>query len=447
MATKKTTPEHHVDYDSLFDRIEKKFHLSGAGMNPEAARTSLMSTGLLGTDLLLGGGIRPGALYTLFGGEGSAKSTHKSTIMISAAKHKVPALDNDYEGSTVPEYIEGIMKYTFGPKIKLRDLLGVRDDKGKWVVSPKIRSYTPSTAEEFFNPTASLLRNLPDKIWRNDQWWLSYEASKNNRAIVGSGYDKRLFSETGMLFVPCENGLPQIIFFVDSYPAMFPAKLDEDDAGAGMAAVARAMAENLPKVGSKLKPKGATIIGINQLRQRPAVMYGDPSYEPAGETVKFWSSCRIRQTGRSVPHDKGQFESEESVLNEGNDTYRYVHMKTIKNKLSTPNLETWQRIWVDDGAGGAHGFCPVWDVFHYLKATGQATGTMRKMSIPAFKLTNIGFIDLKRLVLAPEPKVLKALKLKVNPEIRKFCFRQMKSGEGTKLFFENVQRGAKKEEE
>ncbi len=439
-------------YAALIDGMEKASRLTQGAMSEEAKLGATISTGMLCVDLMLGGGIIGGRWYTVFGGEGSAKSTHLSTLQISAANYDVPIqLAYDYEGTTEPNYIEGIMRFSSKKLRKIEDLYGLFDNKGKVIVPPKIRYYNPTVAEEFFNPVASLLRKLPDKLYVEDRWWYVWDADKPGRAAAGNGYSKAMYSKHGRLFVEAENGLPQALLYPDSYPAMFPEALDEDDKNPGMAAVARVMGALGPKVLGKLRPKNVSIVGVNQLRLRPGFTMGNPEYEPGGEFLKFASSVRIRQAARSVPHGKGPIEEEPSVLLEGRkDRYRYIHMKAIKNKISTPYLEAWERVWVDDGAGGAHGFCPVWDTFKYLQSTGQVSGSMKKMRVTVGKITFVAtWLQFKALILqegAALAKTLKELKLAQNPRIRDRCFHQMKTGEGVAMYFSSLKSNEDEEE-
>lgn len=436
------------DYDDMLDTVERKFKLGQGSMSKEARATSQISTGLLGTDLLLGGGILPGAWYTCFGGEGSAKSTHLAHIKIAAADSGVPIMaDYDYEGSSQPEYYEGIFQFASSMK-DISELYGLKDDNGKWVTRPKIRYYNPSVAEDFFNSAASTLRRIPNKEFVDGRWWYSWEATKEGRLASGGKHSKSMFTKYGRLFIEAENGRPQAVYFLDSYPAMYPEALDEDDKGKGMAAVARAMSENVPKIFSKLRSKGITVVGVNQLRLRPAVMYGSPEYEPGGETLKFASSVRIRQSAFSPPSgwsrdkDNSSLGREPSAMYEGHDTYRYIKTKTIKNKLSTPYLTMMQRVWTDDGTGTAHGFCPVYDTFNYLKATGQITGTMKSLKSDLFPTKKpLDWLSFKGLVLL-KGKELKQhcveLGLDKNPALRAKCFDQVKTGKGTQLYFDKL---------
>lgn len=104
--------------------------------------------------------------------------------------------------------------------------------------------------------------------------------------------------------------------------------------------------------------------------------------------VSHNSDCRLRFMPLAlsgVPfHPKGamgkngyadsRVEEEKSVDGEGVDRYRYIRVRSIKNKLSLPNRETWLRIWIEDSNGNAQGYDPVWDTFYALFLTGQVTG-------------------------------------------------------------------------
>ena len=805
-------PAFKPDYGAVLKEVSKKFKTSSGSMSLEARLSCTVSTGLLSSDLMLGGGLVAGRWYTVFGGEGSAKSTHVAHIKIAAADLDVPVMqDLDYEGSSDPIYYEGIMEF-YSKMRKITDLYGLKDEaSGEWIIQPRVDYQQVTVAEDFFNPAAALLRRIPDKVYVDGRWWYSWADDKYGRGMSKGQHSPAMLREYNRLMIEAENGLPQAIYFLDSYPAMYPDRLDEDDAGSGMAAVARAMAENIPKVLGKLRPKGVIIVGVNQLRQRPAVMYGclhydtpihfvdgriipigqvvaeriqgevwswnettcelepkqitawhnngvvpdggwvtvntqgldtdngvvsatvtpnhevltnngwkeagnldatdmvltkynsvlcgdraafiagmvsgdcaiasdkrslnsslhlqdnenpeyvqwkldnlgldytkypstrgciyvvhpsaewtfiknelgarqpfnfvdlftslslailymddghfradrrsctfsfkrfknskteldkvlkvfakfgirckyyisaglvaldteatdklhrlickyvpdcmqykllptyrgnyivgaadvsmsgttcaeawapvlsvhlagkrnyrasvnhptrglyditvegnhnylagkstngfivhnSPEYEPGGETLKFASSVRVRQAARSVPHGKGPIEEEDSVLYErAKDQYRYIHMKAIKNKVSTPYLESWQRVWVNDGAGQAHGFDPVWDTFQFLKTTGQlgAGSTMKKLKIPALGLDKpISWLDFKELVLLRGndlKSVCRDLGITKPPKLRDMGFKQLDTGQAQRMFFEH-QRGAESDE-
>lgn len=284
------------EYDELLDRVERKFKLARGGMSPEARRSSRISSGLLGTDLMLGGGLYSGAWYTVFGGEGSAKSTHLAHMKISAARSGIPIMaDYDYEGSSQPEYYDGIIEIHSNLK-KVTNLYGLDDGEGNWIIRPKVRYYNPNVAEDFFDSVASTLRRLPRKEFVENRWWYVWAPTKEGQEAARGRYSKSMYSKYKELYVEAESGLPQALYFLDSYPAMYPDNLDDDDAGRGMAAIARAMAENLPKIFSKLRSRGIIIAGANQLRLRPAVQFGCLHYD----TPIHFVDGRIVPIGRVV---------------------------------------------------------------------------------------------------------------------------------------------------
>lgn len=267
------------DYGAQVADVERKFSIGAGSMALEAKRSSCVSTGLLGTDLMLGGGIYGGCWYTVFGAEQSAKTTHLMHMSQGIIRAGVPVVSHDdFEGTLAPDYYEAMMLMS-SRGLKFKDVFGVQDPDGNYVIEPKIRKYEPDTAEQFFNRAASLLRRLPDKRFIKGTWFYVFDNTKQNRAIVGNNYSSALYSKYNQFFVEAPDGMPQAVFFLDSYPAMFPDRLDEDDAGSGMAAIARMFSENIPKVLPKLKPKNAVIIGVNQLRLRPGFNMGCLHYD------------------------------------------------------------------------------------------------------------------------------------------------------------------------
>lgn len=77
----------YAEIDAALDEIEKDYGLISSGMDINETR---MSTGLLALDLITGKGIAGGGWYTLFGAEGSAKSTTASTIIANSVNSDIP---------------------------------------------------------------------------------------------------------------------------------------------------------------------------------------------------------------------------------------------------------------------------------------------------------------------------------------------------------------------
>lgn len=434
-----------IDYLGIMENIEKEYKMSQGSLDKKARHSSYMSTGLLMTDLIMGGGILPGGWYTFAGKEQCAKSTHLMQIVGASINSEVPIINyDDYEGSSDPVYIESM----FDGRVKVKNIFGLKDEKDNWVIKPRVRYYSPTTAEDFFDSGAELLRRLPDKLYLKGKWYYAFEDTKTNRSTVDGKHNKVLSSKYGKLIVPTAHTGMQVLFLLDSYPAMYPEKLDEGK-GQGMAALARMFAENIPKVRSKMRRKAATIIGANQIRDRPMTMFGNPEYEPGGNAIKFASDCRIQQTPRSNHYGKGPFEEEASVtVEDGKDTYRYIHMKTTKNKMSTPYLEAWTRLWIKDAEGKGRGFDPVYDTYEYLLNTGQvsvakkARKTGLTITLPNFQNKKpLGWDDFKALILLKKDDLKeysKYLKLKEVPQIRAECHKQMKDGTGMELYFKQL---------
>lgn len=458
----------YAHLDETLDNIEKHVGVSVSSLDKTEKR---QSTGNLALDVVLGGGLTAG-WYTNFGQEQCCKTTAAVTMMAAALNSDVPILSYwDFEGSATPDYIENIMR-NMGVKSDVKSIFGVRDEKtGSWLVPPRVRYQSEGVAEKFFDYLAQLQRKLPDKKKIGENWYYIYnpkntegKIDKNVVALVGDKYDKNYYRKTGMYRVPAKDGTLQAIVLVDSYPAMLPEKQDVDDPGSAMAVQARMFSEQLKRVKGKMRGKRIAILGINQLRLRPAVMMGNPEYEPCGEALKLFSDVRMKFTSRALSavskhlgetvKGEGQIESERSATyGKGEDNYRYIHVRAHKNKLSRPYLEFFLRLWITDAKGNAQGFDPVFDVFQYLKFTGQLTGKRSKMLLKfegnEAKKT-IGWMDFKTLILGKTAEIKATCEaIGMKPiKLRDKCFQQVASGKGIDLYAEySLQGGKDKDEE
>ena len=356
-------------------------------------------------------------------------------------------------------YIQSILNTT-GIDKTIAQVFGTKDhESGKWITPPIIRFHVESVAEKFFDFLANVLRDLPDKKMINGRWWLIYEDNKKNKARVGEFADASMSKRYGPgLWVPAPNGELQALFIVDSYPAMNPASNDEEETDNSLALQARMFSKQLPRVKGRLMQKMVAVIGTNQLRDAPMVMYGPKENEPGGQALKFNADCRCKFTPRSsgqplwpknFDRETG-WEIEPSVeFEKGRDSYRYIHLKTIKNKLSVPNRVGWIRIWVNDGEGSARGYDPVFDTLYYLYVTGQLVGRGRKSMKLRLNKTDIEpsvtWIDLKQWILgnvATKKEISTKLGYKKPFCLRKYCFTQLKKGIGEKLYIEHAQRSS-----
>lgn len=280
--------------DDVLDGIEKKTKVSSQDAARHAPR---ISTGVLALDMYLDGGIVPGGWYTFSGGEQSCKSTMTMSIMASLIRLKYSGISVvfDYEGSTDADYVAGQLK-TFGVTVDAKTIFGVRDgDDGNWIIKPRIRYYAPDNGERFFDYMSMLRRRLPDKIVDKDgSSYYIFENNKENAKKVAGKYDKKWFSRNNQFKVPASDGHMQAMVIVDSYPAMMPDQVDDDDGSKAMALQARMFSDGIKRFRGGMRRKMMTIVGVNQLRQKPAVMFGSPEYEPGGDALKFY--CFDRDT-------------------------------------------------------------------------------------------------------------------------------------------------------
>lgn len=424
-----------------------------------------MSTDLLALDLIHGGGIRP-AWYTHYGPEQSAKTTGALTIMAAAIKAAVPIIAfADYEGSTKNSkpYVGNILR-TSGVKVSVKDVFGRKDPAtGKYIVQPVVRYRSETVGEKFFDYLADLLRKLPDKKKINGKWWLVYERTKINIAKLSQYADKAMARKYGEgMWIEAPDGGLQAVVLTDSYPGMNPTSNDDDDGDNSLALQARMFSKHIPRVKGRLAIKMVAVIGINQLRKIPMARYGPTEDEPCGQALKFNSDSRLRWFPRVVPsaplwgkeNKEDRLEYETSVEFDGTDRYRYIHVKATKNKMWTPGREGWLRIWVEDAAGEARGFDPMYDTMWYLRQTGQMVAKDRKKIILRLKGMGeskkpLSWMDIKAWVLGDKAKKIEiSKKAGFKPfDLRLFCFKQMSTGVGETLYVAKRNAAKMKDEE
>lgn len=258
------------DMNDLLNGIEKAESIfAGSGSNKPK-----ISTGLLVIDLILGGGLTSGAWHTFFGGEQSSKSTLAMTQLAKAATDNETKilLYFDFEGSFSADYQLAIAK-SLGFKGSIHDLFGLVNEDGNYVTQPLIRKYSLTVAEKFFNMVYRLEKTLPDKIFKKDKWWLVYENTKEN-AKYAKHADPKMLKKTKQFWIETDNEAPQALIVVDSYPAMLPEKMDDEDGKTGIGAQARMFSEQLKRIKGRMEAKGVIIMGVNQLREKPMVMFG-----------------------------------------------------------------------------------------------------------------------------------------------------------------------------
>jgi len=439
-------------YSDTMDVIAKRQGVESSSLDVAPA----MSTGNLCTDMILGEGMRP-CMLTGAGNEQAAKTTLALVAMANAIKEEIPIIAWwDYEGSTKNSkpYVASVLK-TGGINLSIDQIFGKKDKKtGKWITPPRVRYRAETILERFYDWLSEVLRDLPDKRYVEGEWWLIFEddKKKGTRSKLGEAIDAGMTRKYGNgLWVKAPNDKMQGIIFVDSYTAMQPKIKDEEEIGNQFAVKASAFSKQLERVKGRMADKMVMVWGLNHLRKNPGQVYGPQEEEKGGEALRQFSDVRIRQTKRSdsahpfkagMTTNKKFKEVEPSVEFKGcKDTYRIVHLKAVKNKLWTPERETFIRIWVEDGDGQARGIDPVFDTMLFLKETGQVTGTRK-----AFKL-NFGdngvskpmtWQEMKLWILGAKDDMVQMSKKAGYPpmNLRSMCFKQIKSGKAEEKYIE-----------
>lgn len=123
--------------------------------------------------------------------------------------------------------------------------------------------------------------------------------------------------------VRAHNGKEPMLGVYDSIPAAVTKAESESEAEAAhMAPMARLMSKMIPRFVQALRGKNAHVLFVNQLREKPGVMFGSPEYTPGGKALKFYASTRLRFRGVKV-RDGGL----------------EVEIRSVKNKLAEPRRE------------------------------------------------------------------------------------------------------------
>ena len=124
------------------------------------------------------------------------------------------------------------------------------------------------------------------------------------------------------------------VIVIDSVPSLVPqVELDNPLGKQNVAVVARILSQALRQIVGVLgRSKKTSLIFINQLRDNPGIMFGNPETTPGGRALKYWASVRLEV--RKMAQSKGgnimnDYDSEEQVGHR-------ARVKTIKNKTAPP---------------------------------------------------------------------------------------------------------------
>lgn len=449
--------QYKPDMLALLGTLEQIVKVNAISLSEE----DRMSTGMLTLDLILGGGVCPG-MYTFFGPEQSAKTTTAITILGASVSQEVDLRvlwDAENSSGSSIDYVTSIFN-NMGVKVTVEKLFGVRKD-GVYLEAPIVYYRDDYEGEKFFNWLHALEKRLPDKRFEDGRWWYVYDDDDAKlKAKLGGAVDRAMTrKQQAGLWIPAKNGSLQAVVLLDSYPSLVPSSMDEDEGDKAIAVQARMFGIQLPRVKGALRAKRIALIGINQLSINPMARFSNPETEKGGNALKTNSDVRLRMFPRSSgqPYnpkvEKGR-EREPSLWGPGEDVYRYIHVSQAKNKLSVPGRETWLRLIERGGDGVARGFCTVFDTWHYLVQTGQATGKRNSMrlalrGVPEARRA-ITWMEFKKLIIGSKEQrkeVADALGWARPIDVRAGCFSQIRKGVAEKLYHEFSASATKNEDD
>lgn len=152
-----------------------------------------------------------------------------------------------------------------------------------------------------------------------------------------------------------------------------------------MANRARALSQAMRRLTSPLATHGATLLAINQLRDKVGVVFGSRTYTPGGWAMKFHSSVRLELSRR------GKVMVEDKYI--GVD----CHLRIQKSKLTEPFREADLRIYWEVG------FDPLFGIGETLVKAGRLKDGKKPGSFlykgAVYRRKNLGMLLEKRPAL------------------------------------------------
>lgn len=453
-AKKKARENAEMDFNfsDAFDNAERASRLTAVEVSEKIDPNTLIHSGSLVMDLVIyGGGLQAGRVYDLHGQESGGKTTLGNIALVQAIKSipgpagKTKGYYIDAEGTLDKTWFRNIARM-YGVNLSIKEIFGDKDEDGNWIHSPTIRLLKPTVGDVLLKTIVRILNTLPDKVFMKDVWMYSWTPVEAKVAKKTGGltdkqlrkffeernikWDKEMFNQTGsfMVAIPDNYGGPELVFLIDSMIALTPRQTAEDDSAA-LAQHGRMFSRWINAIKSLAASKGVTFININQLRKNPGAMFGDPTYAPGGEAIKYVADCRNVVAPCANPAGGGQIEED------GKDKYRWTSMTNKKNKLFVPGAKIKFRWWIQRNGETGCGLDPVQDTLEYLELTGQIVEKGRKGFYIRFadhKKAKSIFDDLlltvkdfKELAVNNELKMGKSI-IKCN--LRRICLDQIRSG-------------------
>lgn len=289
MARKKIS----VSNDSLDDLFKEIAEETGGDVLDKIDSVNyFVDTGSLALNYIcsgkfIDGGIPGGKLTEIYGPSSSAKSLFGNNILYGCQKMGgIPVL-LDCENSANKEFIK---------KASHCDL-------------NRVLRYTPQSLEEVFSKMYSIIEKIrkkdPDRpiVIVYDSIGVSPSARELREVDLPEGYDKATYKRiVGGNEQPGER--------------------------------AKICSRELRKLNSVMEKTGATVIILNQTREKIGIMFGNPETTAGGgNALPFYASCRIRpQTQKKI--EKKITAKKSKILGVN------IKLKNVKNKTHRPFVES-----------------------------------------------------------------------------------------------------------
>ena len=157
-----------------------------------------------------------------------------------------------------------------------------------------------------------------------DELWYSSLYDENDP-------DKNFFAEDVMdnIVELCKEGFKVVV--LDSVANLIPREVDEKNADQlNIAKLARILSAQLGKVAHYASKNNVLVIFINQLREKPGVIYGSPFTTPGGRSLKFNASVRLEITKKNDYISVGDSDDEQEIIG------HYSNVIVVKNRMAPP---------------------------------------------------------------------------------------------------------------